>query len=1610
MTNFLPMLILINCYIIQVAGVLEWTVVGKVTDYGQNVTLFCNVSNCCPKHAGWDMWTPAQRTLYIDVKTGLPNRKYDGKALTNGYTLIIQNLTKTDLNVSYSCLYGVVLGEIKLLVEEDVFTYESTSQPNVPTHNRILSEGTIAALITGVMVLVLVTILVYLWKRRNKRNRSRKGSESIEMVNKTQTSEISHVEEVETTLNEDTEGTGDDGDIIPNISAYPLQDKILKIIFSIFLLIIVFGSCFVARITLHILIWHITPPIETSDSVINTLGGLLVSNCSSCNTSMSNTTTCSVHSAAVDETWIWALFLVIIAPHLLMFFSALFKLCVKSNAPLNMSVLFVVLFRETIHSIGISILAFLVLPAFDPASASVVYLTVAVTPPLINIIDQLVNQRKEDDNENKSKLYMCSETSMLSISFPLIGFLLQLTGIVFIAIYIKIGWLIGMFIMSVFFTSIDYWENFVAREGNSSKFRRRMRYELGKQKTKLTFIVSFWKIIVTCIVIMAVFVGQGQDSSSAFKSLFNTGISTLTTAFGNRRFGYNPICKNYTPFILAVTNICCKYICYKSSRAVCVINCQRFGFSIPLTIIHVATTVTLIGLMYRPEILTFSSCDFLFSTWCIKGIDQLIGNCYELFVAFILLFISILLITRHIWIVDGFKHGEKSRMFVSTFYCGLFIDLSLLLNRKRFNKNIETKTTLVKDGEGKNKRKMLYACTTMWHETSSEMTKHLKSLFLLDANQFKAGLLSDNKNNAEESYDLEAHVFIEDAFDPLDGDEKYPNVNSYVKNFIACIYTAGSFIHGRNITLTDGYMHRTPYGAQICWILPGGNKLIAHLKDKTKIRWKKRWNQVMYMYYILKWCIHENHGELGKKAALENTYILTLDGDVDFKPEDVRNLIRRMSKSKLIGAACGRIHPKGTGPMVWYQKFEYAIGHWLQKSTEHTFGCVLTMLSNQGCFSLFRGSALMHPEVLKKYTTFANTAHHSIQYDLDENRWLCTLLVKQGWQIEYCDDSHAYTYVPEGFNDLYNQRRRWTNSTLANILDVLLDWQKVKKKNENISYLYIAYQMFLFVSTLLTPGTIFLTIFGSIIVGFDGIPPWLSLILNLIPFGIFVLMTLYSSSNKQLQFAAVLSSVYVIVMMIVLIGVVKDAIGEGLCSMTTISIIFVAGVLVIVFLVHSKEVIFIMQGLVYFVAIPSMSMLMFLYSIGNLHVVPFGIRKTNLVSANTKPGTKHIPEKDERGYFCSIGKFFSCMFCPTNTYNKDDFLYSNVMNEVRDVKFMVNTDNEATKVKQMINQEKDCSKVDKETQVRRSDLKRELQTIKDKSRNEEWQVKADKSVALISKKERKFWKKYIKMYLKPLYEDPIYTSYIKQDLIDLRNRVCLFVYLLNAFLIIVMFGLTQVNDFEDSLTINFKCLGDKIQLVPLAILLMAVFGIRWVVQFLCMLYQRYETLIRICATTEILESDVTHTGETTLRLVDFLISPAKVPVLPLSANAQVKKTNLQDLVTANWEEAPLKEITRLRKQLGQNILDKWTNYSKHKIEGRTSRFMNIEAQLQNDNCVSEHSENETSEPSGNNEVPNISSDSSSLSSSSSSSAAAASSLSVSSSDEEETLIKECCNV
>ena len=129
----------------------------------------------------------------------------------------------------------------------------------------------------------------------------------------------------------------------------------------------------------------------------------------------------------------------------------------------------------------------------------------------------------------------------------------------------------------------------------------------------------------------------------------------------------------------------------------------------------------------------------------------------------------------------------------------------------------------------------------------------------------------------------------------------------------------------------------------------------------------------MYMYYFLGYQLKGDNSlktEEEKRHRANNTFLLALDGDVDFqpdaivkvwktegieerllisgcrpdeeKPEDRCSLWQNPPNGKRVENTSSVINPNVTARyMQQYQKFEYAIGHWLQKATEHMLGCVL---------------------------------------------------------------------------------------------------------------------------------------------------------------------------------------------------------------------------------------------------------------------------------------------------------------------------------------------------------------------------------------------------------------------------------------------------------------------------------------------------------------------------------------------------------------------------------------------------------------------------------------------------------------------------------------------
>ena len=79
----------------------------------------------------------------------------------------------------------------------------------------------------------------------------------------------------------------------------------------------------------------------------------------------------------------------------------------------------------------------------------------------------------------------------------------------------------------------------------------------------------------------------------------------------------------------------------------------------------------------------------------------------------------------------------------------------------------------------------------------------------------------------------------------------YPTTNTHTHTLYMLTQIYSSSVHAACITLNEPTKMVTPYGGRLTWTLPGNTKLIVHLKDKNKIRHKKRWSQCMYMYYLL---------------------------------------------------------------------------------------------------------------------------------------------------------------------------------------------------------------------------------------------------------------------------------------------------------------------------------------------------------------------------------------------------------------------------------------------------------------------------------------------------------------------------------------------------------------------------------------------------------------------------------------------------------------------------------------------------------------------------------------------------------------------------------------
>ncbi|KAF3939973.1 hypothetical protein ABW19_dt0210558 [Dactylella cylindrospora] len=179
--------------------------------------------------------------------------------------------------------------------------------------------------------------------------------------------------------------------------------------------------------------------------------------------------------------------------------------------------------------------------------------------------------------------------------------------------------------------------------------------------------------------------------------------------------------------------------------------------------------------------------------------------------------------------------------------------------------------------------------------------------------------------------------------------------------------------------------------------------------------------------------------------------VLMVDADTVVFPDSLTHMTAAMVCDPEIMGLCGetKIANKKDSWVSMIQVFEYFISHHLTKAFESVFGGVTCL---PGCFCMYRIKApkgaqnywvpiLANPDVVEHYSeNVVDTLHTKNLLLLGEDRYLTTLMLKtfpKRKQI-FVPQAVCKTIVPNKFKVLLSQRRRWINSTVHNLMELVL--------------------------------------------------------------------------------------------------------------------------------------------------------------------------------------------------------------------------------------------------------------------------------------------------------------------------------------------------------------------------------------------------------------------------------------------------------------------------------------------------------------------------------------------------------------------------------------------
>ncbi|ORX77173.1 hypothetical protein BCR32DRAFT_270823 [Anaeromyces robustus] len=179
--------------------------------------------------------------------------------------------------------------------------------------------------------------------------------------------------------------------------------------------------------------------------------------------------------------------------------------------------------------------------------------------------------------------------------------------------------------------------------------------------------------------------------------------------------------------------------------------------------------------------------------------------------------------------------------------------------------------------------------------------------------------------------------------------------------------------------------------------------------------------------------------------------IMMVDADTIVDKDSLSHLVACLIEDPKIMGLCGetQIANKRESWVTMIQVFEYYISHHMSKAFESVFGGVTCL---PGCFCMYRIKSrkgthgywvpiLANPEIVEQYSeNKVDTLHKKNLLLLGEDRYLSTLMLREfpKRKMVFVPQATCKTIVPNEFKVLLSQRRRWINSTVHNLLELVL--------------------------------------------------------------------------------------------------------------------------------------------------------------------------------------------------------------------------------------------------------------------------------------------------------------------------------------------------------------------------------------------------------------------------------------------------------------------------------------------------------------------------------------------------------------------------------------------